>query len=233
MAGFKKQVKLESFLAEAPAGAKPSGSGKPTEAEAREFWGLVAKDGAARMLRTPARVDQPLRTTPAPVRSCRPPHSAPGGSNAAPPAIPPVCVSRTGPLKLAGQGSAKAAPASTAAEAATPGKHHPTGSKLAAVTPRTAQTSTLASQSAAAASGTLQPSGVLTPSSHRPTEPERSKASKATWNRGKLDPQLVRVIDAWAILPGPTREAISAMIDATSQSRRNGQRTATLAAAQA
>jgi hypothetical protein len=37
--------------------------------------------------------------------------------------------------------------------------------------------------------------------------------------RGRIDPQLVRLLDAWATLPARVREAIAAMIDAAGQNR--------------
>ena len=37
--------------------------------------------------------------------------------------------------------------------------------------------------------------------------------------RGKIDPHLVRLLDAWATLPIRVREAIVAMIDAARQNR--------------
>lgn len=45
------------------------------------------------------------------------------------------------------------------------------------------------------------------------SEPSRSGLSSVTMIRGKLDPQLSRVIDAWPAMPQRTRDAILAMID--------------------
>ncbi len=45
------------------------------------------------------------------------------------------------------------------------------------------------------------------------SEPSRGGFSSVTMIRGKLDPQLSRVIDAWPTMPQRTRDAILAMID--------------------
>ncbi len=47
----------------------------------------------------------------------------------------------------------------------------------------------------------------------RSSEDSRSAATSVAMIRGKLDPQLTRVMDAWPTVPQRTREAILAMID--------------------
>ena len=72
--------------------------------------------------------------------------------------------------------------------------------------------------SVTAAPSTAKPANV-------PSASPRSAGPLATANfgpamgRGKIDPHLVRLLDAWATLPIRVREAIVAMIDAARQNR--------------
>lgn len=44
-------------------------------------------------------------------------------------------------------------------------------------------------------------------------QPGRAGSGTVAMSRGKLDPQLIRVMDAWPAVTARTREAILAMID--------------------
>ena len=77
----------------------------------------------------------------------------------------------------------------------------------------------VAKKATAASAPSRSASPSADPPANRPAGPPAGPCSGPAMRRGRIEPQLVRLLDAWATLPARVREAIVAMVDATGQNR--------------